>query len=477
MPKAHIVLIKSTIDMSPSLVDTLRSNGYRAEIVPAGSDIVKTADGRNPDIVIAGDSAESSSALEAALSLRDRCQAPIIWLSAKIDDADRARAALVPHLTIISPPCTNSDLMYAIETALLSRRREQELIKKADLYRLIVESANSIILRMDTSGTVLYLNDFGLKFFGFTKDDLSGRNVIGTIVPPVDSAGKNLATMITDIGKNPDRYVNNENENMRSDGSTVYVAWTNRAIHDENGALSAILCVGNDITARKQAGEALERSLEEKSTLLRELQHRVKNNLTILSMLLSVEARDLGEGNARRIINDVQNRIKTMATLYESLYSAGNLTHLELNGYIEHLARTLFKTFTMERQNIRLVTRLDAMRIDLKRAVPAGLILNELLTNAAKYAFQGRGSGTITVNLRGENDMAVLSISDDGIGLPDGFALDRSAGTGLKLVGTLSRQLGGDFTIESGAGTTARIGFPLPQQEPGAAVRAPDGHG
>ncbi len=463
MPKAHIVIIQNTIDTSPAIVETLRSNGYRAEVIPAGPDSIKTADGRNPDIVIAGDSTGSSSALDAALSLRDRCQAPIIWLSSKIGDGDRPRAALVPHLTIISPPCTNSGLMYAIETALGSWRREQELVKRADLYQLIVESANSIILRMDTSGTILYLNDFGLKFFGFTKEDSSGRNVIGTIVPPVDTAGRDLAAMIADIGKNPDRYVKNENENMRSDGSKVYVAWTNRAIHDENGALSAILCVGNDITARKEAEEALERSLEEKSTLLRELQHRVKNNLTILSMLLSMEARNLGEGHAKRIINDILNRIKTMATLYESLYSAENLTHLDFNGYIAHLARTLFKTFTIESQNMQLVTNLDEMRIDLKRAVPAGLILNELLTNAAKYAFYGRESGTITVELRGENDHAVLTVSDNGIGLPEAFALGKSTGTGLNLVGTLSRQLGGEFSIESSAGTTARISFPLPQ--------------
>ncbi len=463
MPEAHIVIIQNTIDTSPAIVETLRSNGYRTEIAPAGSDVIKTADGRSPDIVIAGDSAEHSSALDAALSLRDRCQTPIIWLSSRIGDDERSRAALIPHLTIISPPCTNSGLMYAIETALGTWRREQELVKKADLYRLIVESANSIILRMDTSGNVLYLNDFGLKFFGFTKDDISGRNVIGTIVPPVDTAGRDLAAMIADIGKNPDRYVNNHNENMRSDGTKVYVAWTNRAIHDENGELTAILCVGNDITARKEAGEALERSLEEKSTLLRELQHRVKNNLTLLSMLLSMEARGLAEGHARRIIGDIQNRIKTMATLYESLYSAENLTHLDFNGYIAHLSRTLFKTFTTESQNIRLVTGLDAMRIDLKRAVPAGLILNELLTNAAKYAFAGRESGTITVELRGDHDRAVLTITDDGIGLPEGFTAEKSAGTGLKLVGTLSRQLGGDFSIVSGNGTIARIDFPLPQ--------------
>ncbi len=461
MPKAHIVILKNTIDISPSIVDTLRSNDYLVEVAPNGDGIVKTAEGRNQDLVIAGDSNGPSSALDAALSLRDRCQAPIVWLSSSITDCDRSRAALVPHLSILSPPCTNSALMYAIDTALGNWRREHDLVKKADLYRLIVESANSIILNMDTSGAVLYLNDFGLKFFGFTRDDIAGKNVIGTIVPPVDTAGRDLAAMIADIGRNPDRYVRNENENMRSDGSKVYVAWTNRAIHDENGNLTSILCVGNDITARKDAEDALERSLQEKNILLKELQHRVKNNLTILSMLISMEARNLEEGPAKRVLNEILNRIKTMATLYESLYSADNLTHLELDRYFAGLARTLFTTFTLESQNIRLVTDMQSVRIDLKRAVPAGLILNELLTNAAKYAFSGRESGTVSVKLANEKDRAVLVIADDGNGLPDGFSLEKSAGTGLSLVGTLCRQIGGEFSIESGAGTVARISIPL----------------
>lgn len=461
MPKAHIVILKNTIDISPAIVETLRSNDYLVEVASNGDGTVKTAGGRNPDLVIAGDSNGPSSALDAALSLRDRCQAPIVWLSSSIDDNDRSRAALVPHLSILSPPCTNSALMYAIDTALGNWRREQDLVKKADLYRLIVESANSIILNMDTSGAILYLNDFGLKYFGFTRDDVAGKNVIGTIVPPVDTAGRDLAAMIADIGRNPDRYVRNENENMRSDGSKVYVAWTNRAIHDENGNLTSILCVGNDITARKEAEDALEHSLEEKSTLLKELQHRVKNNLTILSMLLSMEARNLEEGPAKRVLNEILNRIKTMATLYESLYSADSLTHLELDRYFANLARTLFRTFTLESQNIRLVTDLQSARIDLKRAVPAGLILNELLTNAAKYAFPGRQSGTITVRLTNENDRAVLVIADDGNGLPEGFSLEKSAGTGLTLVGSLCRQINGEFVIESRGGTVARISIPL----------------
>ncbi len=465
MPKAHIVILKNAIDISPGIVDTLRSNDCLVEVSLDADGTVKTAQGKNPDLVIAGDSGGPSCALDAALSLRDRCHAPILWLSSAVGDEERARAALVPHFSVLSPPCTTSALMYAVDTALGNWRRERDIARKADLHRLIVESASSVILNMDTSGRILYLNDFGLKFFDFSWSDIDGKNVIGTIVPPVDTAGRDLAAMIAGIGRNPDRYMKNENENMRSDGSKVYIAWTNRAIHDENGNLASILCIGNDITARKKAEDALERSLEEKSTLLKELQHRVKNNLTILSMLLSMEARNMDDERAKHVFNEIINRIKTMATLYEGLYSSDNFSNLELDRYLSQLARALFETLMPDSRNIRLVTEMQPAPIDLKRAAPIGLILNELITNAAKYAFTGRGVGTISVNLDVKDGRAILTIADDGNGLPEGFSLERSAGTGLTLVKTLSRQTGGDFSMESGDGTTARLSIPLRNPE------------
>jgi len=132
-------------------------------------------------------------------------------------------------------------------------------LRKSELnYRELVEGANSIILRMDTNGVVIFLNEFAQRFFGFRAEEIIGQNVVGTIVPETDTGGRNLRGMIEDIGKNPERYAANENENIRKDGTRVTVAWTNRVLFDKEGHVSEILCVGNDITELKNAREHIQ---------------------------------------------------------------------------------------------------------------------------------------------------------------------------------------------------------------------------
>ncbi len=125
-------------------------------------------------------------------------------------------------------------------------------------YRELVESANSIIMRRDITGRITFMNEFGQDFFGYSKDEILGRNVIGTIVPEVERSGRDLKEMIEDIGKHPERYTNNENENMRANGERVWIAWTNRPIWDENGQIKEVLCIGNDISERKITEDKLQ---------------------------------------------------------------------------------------------------------------------------------------------------------------------------------------------------------------------------
>ena len=145
---------------------------------------------------------------------------------------------------------------------LAERRKAEEALRKSEKkYRELVENANCIIMRRDNVGNVTFFNEFAQNFFGYGEEQILGKNVVGTIVPQFESTtGRDLRLMVEDIAVNPDRYAKNENENMRSNGERIWIAWTNKPVFDEYGRVREILCIGNDITERKQAEEALRES-------------------------------------------------------------------------------------------------------------------------------------------------------------------------------------------------------------------------
>jgi two-component system, cell cycle sensor histidine kinase and response regulator CckA len=154
----------------------------------------------------------------------------------------------------------NGEIVGCIEHVrdITERKKTDEALKKSEeKYRELVQNANSIILRRDTKGNVTFFNEFAQDFFGYAENEILGKNVVGTIVPKTETTGRDLSEMIHDIGIRPERYGTNENENMRKNGERVWVAWTNKAIKDENGNITEILCIGNDITERKHAEKAL----------------------------------------------------------------------------------------------------------------------------------------------------------------------------------------------------------------------------
>ena len=149
----------------------------------------------------------------------------------------------------------------SVERYHTDREKARDLLRKSeDKYRILLENANSIILRRDAGGRVTFINEFAQKFFGYREEEILGRNIIGTLVPETESTGRDLKRMIEDITDHPDRYVNNINENMRCNGERVWIAWTNKPVCDESGKTIELLCIGNDITERRRAEESLQES-------------------------------------------------------------------------------------------------------------------------------------------------------------------------------------------------------------------------
>jgi two-component sensor histidine kinase len=217
----------------------------------------------------------------------------------------------------------------------------------------------------------------------------------------------------------------------------------------------------NNITQIKTAEERSKKALEENELLMKEIHHRVKNNLTVISSLLSMQSRYVKDKEDLEMFIESQNRAKSMAMIHEMLYSSmGEFKRINFGLYIEKLSRTIFNAYTMDPNRINLETDLENIQLDVDTAVPLGLILNELLSNALKYAFPEGRKGTLRVTFKKEDDTnLLLSVEDDGVGVPEKNGVNENS-LGLILIKSLVEQINGNITIDNKNGLKINIRFP-----------------
>jgi two-component sensor histidine kinase len=209
--------------------------------------------------------------------------------------------------------------------------------------------------------------------------------------------------------------------------------------------------------------QALRVSLHEKEVLLKEVHHRVKNNLQLISSLLNLQARQPSDERSRLLMEESQNRIHSIALVHETLYQSGKLARINLGEYLGTLVQHLTESLIGALSRIRLSVAADKVEVPIDVAIPCGLIVNELVTNAIKHAFPDDRSGSIRVSVRHELQGSMrLVISDDGIGLPESVELGRSGNLGMQLVTALIRQLHGHVTVVRHPGTTIEVTLQLP---------------
>jgi two-component sensor histidine kinase len=227
--------------------------------------------------------------------------------------------------------------------------------------------------------------------------------------------------------------------------------------------------LNQEVTEREKAELELQHSLKEKEALLnekvillKEIHHRVKNNLQVISSLLYLNSKNITNEETLNIIKDSQNRVKSIALIHERLYQSNDLGKINFGEYIKHLANDIFKSYTVDKFLIKLVTRLDDIFISIDLAVPLGLIINELVSNSFKYAFPGNQNENAEVKIEcsiNEAKEVLLIVSDNGIGLPEDLEIKKKSSLGLQLVETLVSQISGNLSIVSNKGTRFEIRF------------------
>ncbi len=204
----------------------------------------------------------------------------------------------------------------------------------------------------------------------------------------------------------------------------------------------------------------IEKQLKEKEVLMREIHHRVKNNLQIISGLLNLQSRHIDDPNALQAVREGRNRVKSIALIHQQLYQRDSLTAINLNHYLKDLLHSLNQSFKDAETPITHELICPETELDVEVAVPIGLIINELVTNSYKYAFAGKSSGKISVTITREEPGIKIVTSDNGVGLPQGFDWQQQKSFGIKMVGTLVNKLKAEFTINQNNGTSFIINIP-----------------
>ena len=216
---------------------------------------------------------------------------------------------------------------------------------------------------------------------------------------------------------------------------------------------------------RKHGEIALRSALREKEVLLKEIHHRVKNNMQIIYSLLNIQSRHFKDKDVRNMLREVQNRVRSMALLHEKLYQSRDLARIEFGDYIQKLAFGLYHSFGVNPDDIKLKINVDSVSLGVNTAIPCGLIINELVTNSLRHAFPSGKRGRVSIDLLFHHDKELrLAVRDDGVGLPKNLDFRNTESLGLQLVNTLVEQLEGDIKLDRRSGTSFKITF-IPSKE------------
>jgi PAS domain S-box-containing protein len=355
----------------------------------------------------------------------------------------------------INPIEVDEEMMVLSAIVDISARKRLE-----ERFRSVVESAPNAMVMINNSGRIEMVNAQTERMFGYPRGELL-RQPVEMLVPerfrgnhPGLRASFFSAPKSRPMGAGRDLY------GLRKDGSEFPVEIGLNPIETDEGlmVLSAIV----DISDRKHREESVQTALKEKDILLGEIHHRVKNNLQIISSLLDMQSTKVENQASLQLLIESQNRIRSMAIIHQKLYESKDFARVDFRSFIDALVPTLVSSYTVDPSRVTLLIDASDVSLPINTAIPCGLIVNELITNALKHGFPGERHGTIWTHLSQDTGQHVsLSVSDDGIGIPEDMEIEKGTTLGLQLVTLLSQQVGADLSIERANPTRFTLRLPV----------------
>jgi len=333
-----------------------------------------------------------------------------------------------------------------------------------DSFRRVVEWAPSAMVMIDRQGIMVLVNAQTEAMFAYGREALIGQSV--EMLVPLRFRDHHRHFRGDFFGDPQPRPMGAGRDlfGCRSDGSEFPVEIGLNPINTEAGVM--VLASIVDITERRRSQQRLEDALREKTALLNEVHHRVKNNLQVVTSLLNLQAGHATDPRLRALLAESCSRVRAMSLTHQLLYERKDFARLDLGDYLDRLVQSIRATYRADVSRIALSLNVpeEGIHLDLEQAIPCGLLVNELVTNAFKHAFPGERPGAITIEVGKEgNDGAgtiLLSVADDGVGLPPEAELDASPSLGLQLVPLFVEQLHGSLVIERTGGVRFSVRFP-----------------
>jgi PAS domain S-box-containing protein len=355
--------------------------------------------------------------------------------------------------------------ILSVDRDITERRRiESALHDQEAIYREAITQAEAVpYQRTYDPPTFSFLGEGIKRLCGYSAEEMTPE-VFRSMIEETIMMGSNEGLSIQEASM---RVRNGENKEWRSDnrmrdryGNTRWISDSAVQIMDHSGKAIGSIGILQDITGRKLAEQKIRESLNEKEVLLKEIHHRVKNNLQVVSSLLNLQANHLKDEHVREVFKESQNRIRSMALVHEYLYKSSDLAKINFADYLARFLSEIIRSYSSKMGRVQLKSKVDGAMLSVNEAIPCGLIVNELVTNALKYAFPDKSGGEVYVEMRkNEAGEWSLTISDNGIGLPELFTLDKTKTLGMQLVNSFVRQLQGTVRVEKGSGTKFTIEF------------------
>jgi two-component system CheB/CheR fusion protein len=356
------------------------------------------------------------------------------------------------------------------------RKAARELHESEERFRLVVESVRDYaIFQLNEDGDIVTWNNGAERLLGWSEQEAIGRNASLIFTPEDIERGEHRREL--ELARLEGR-AQEERWHLRKDGSRFFASGVLTCVNRDDGSGMVCTKVMQDITTRQQQDERLRQSLDEKSILVREIHHRVKNNLQMIVSLLNLQANHTEDADLLSAFEEAKGRVRAIAQIHEQLHVSEDLSEVEVGAYLEVLANELVALHTTVPDGVELHLAAQELTLPIEKAIPVGLIANELILNSLKHGLRaGTGSLSITLeHVAGEParedtpsptaGRARLRVHDSGAGFPEGFDPAKAASMGYQLVNLLVRQVRGRMEIANDAGASVIVTFPLPAGTP-----------